>query len=275
MRLRLLLFLLTISPLAAAQQSGGSLPGGLLFPMLGSAALTNAAALTADWMYKAQAFYSPPASEAEPQSYLFGFAKASERFGFNIGYSGSTHMGESMHNAFAAIATKVGPLSIGASAKRLDLAGASPFTFDVSAIYHVARKLRFGFVSYDIGNSKQTAIGIGFGKPYAFTLDVDMLLPSKFSEEEVSTEYAASSAITFYLGRLGFAAGVRYSQMPYEQTDQKVSGNLGLLLQVSKSWSIVAIGNSYPQTFSIGLTWTDLPTTQQYINFFQSRNRRK
>ena len=65
----ILLLLLMTSPLYAKRVA--SLPGGLMFPMFPIAALTNAAALTADWVTEADALYSPPLSSEDPHTYLF------------------------------------------------------------------------------------------------------------------------------------------------------------------------------------------------------------
>ncbi len=268
-----------LSPVAQARTKQATLPGGLLFPQFAAAAFTNAAALTSDWYTEVQGLYSPStfdptSNSSSPHSYLFGYAASNPKIGFNVGYLGSTQSGIAIHNIFSGFSFRRKAHSFGIAVRKNDLAYSTSIPVDLSWIWSLSYRARLGLVGYDLLQDRIAAIGIGYEKPSYYSLEADVQFPFPGYPDVATHEYTANFASVVYFENLGFSLGTRYQKWTTSDSDlSKWRTSVGTFFKIKKRFSVVALYTSNPASYTVGFSWGNPPTAQQWIEHWLKRDR--
>ena len=252
-----------------------SLPGGLLSPQFAAAAFTNAAALTTDWYTEFQALYSPPGADgASPHSYLVGYATSNLKYGFNVGYLGSTESNVSIHNIFSGVSFRYKKQSFGIAVRKNDVAYSINTPIDLSWNWSMTSKFQIGVVGYDLLEDQIMAFGLLYSHNRLFTLEADFQLPFPGYPELATHEYSANFASVLYLGRFGLSLGTRYQKWSLsDSVSFKWRTTLGTTFKIKGKFSAIALYSNAPDTYTIGLCWGSPPTSKQWIDLWLERDR--
>lgn len=267
----------TFSTPINARQKFATLPGGLLYPQFGIASFTNAAALMNDWYSEVQALYSPGKNDnSMPHSYLLGYSTANPKFGFNIGYLGSTQSGVAVHNLFGGLAYRKKKHAFGLALRKNDLVYSPSLPVDLSWMWDITHRLTLGVVGYDLLKYQTMAIGLGYEDYSYYSLEVDVQFPLPGYPELATREYSANFATVFYFMKaVGVSLGTRYQKwINTTEESSKWRTSLGGVVRIKKNWSIVGTYTSTPDSYTIGLIWGNPATAQQWIEYWLERDRR-
>jgi hypothetical protein len=223
---------------------------GILFPAFTTAAGIDAAALPySGKSTDVNVAYGPSIASGDATNYFGGVASGTDRFGFGLGYAGSQTGGALTNGGFAGAGVDLKTVSLGMGLRDPAITGSFMPDVDLSILYGGKKGFTAGVVAYDVGNTKQFDVGIGYAMEKEFNIEVNCLLPQLSSIGQSGADY-------IFLLSLGSNPGIFAFNLTtsYDMLLNTFTATVGAGVWLTKHINILAQITS-PTTVNVGVNY--------------------